>query len=226
VSNAAAFGGAYRTEHLPGAWVAYGFTGTSVTWYTVTGPGQGKADVYVDGVKKATVNNYASRTSYRVARTVSGLTAAKHQLRIVVTGVKGSTAGTGTYVSVDATRVGGTVTNNPTLANKWRTAAATGPSGGYLAQADLAGASASTTFRGTLVSFWTSTGKNRGIAKLYVDGVLKGTYDLYSATTAYNVRRTVTGLSDAVHTVKVVVTGTKRAAATGRLVCLDRWTIG
>lgn len=47
-SNAA--GGSYTVEHLAGARTAFSFIGTSVTWITVTGPAQGLANVYLDGV--------------------------------------------------------------------------------------------------------------------------------------------------------------------------------
>lgn len=225
VANSAAYGGSYRTEHTTRTSASYKFSGTSVTWYTITGRNQGKADVLVDGVRKATVNNYASTTRYKVARTVSGLGAGAHTLKIVVLGVKGSTSGTGTWVAVDAVKVGTTVTANPTLTYAWRVVPANLASGGTLTLTDATGAATSLVFRGTAISLWTSTGRNRGKAKLYVDGVLKATYDLYAAATTYNVRRTVTGLADGVHTVRLVVTGTRRAAATGTLVPVDRWSI-
>jgi bacillopeptidase F len=226
VTTSAAYGGSYRSEHLAGAAASYAFSGTSVTWYTVKGRSQGMADVYVDGVKKATVNNYASAASYKVARTVSGLAAGKHVLKVVVLGKKGSTSGTGTSVAVDAVKVGTTLSASPALTQAWRSSAATGPSGGAMAVADLAGQEVSLRFRGTSLSWSTSTGRNRGIAKVYVDGVLKMTTDLYAATTTYGVRRTVAGLTDARHTVRIVVTGTKRSAATGTYVPVDRFVIG
>lgn len=225
VGAASAYGGSYRAEHLGGAQVTYAFTGTSVIWYAVRGRDQGVAYVYVDGVRKATVNNYATATSYKVARTVSGLTNAKHTLRVYVTGLKGSASGTGTYVSVDAVKVGATLNATPSLDALWRSAPASGASGN-VAVTDVAGASSWLTFRGTSVSWWTSFGPNRGKAQVYVDGVLKGTYDNYAAASSYNVRRLFGGLTNAVHTVKIVALGTHRAGATGSLVQLDRWTIG
>jgi len=59
VKTTAAYGARTIMEHRGGASVSYKFASTSVTWYTVTGPDQGYADVYVDNVKKATINNYA-----------------------------------------------------------------------------------------------------------------------------------------------------------------------
>ena len=225
VPTAAAHGSTFRTEHLPGASASYTFTGTAITWYTVKGRTQGVADVYVDGVKKATVNNYASTTAYRIPRTFTGLTNAKHTLKIVVRGIKGSTSGTGTFVAIDAMKVGTTLTVSPLLTMGWRVAPASAASGGALATADLAGQETSLTFRGTAIGWWTSTGRNRGIAKVYVDNVLKATVDNYASATTYNVRRLISGLSDGVHTIRVVVTGTHRSGATGNVVTLDRWTV-
>ena len=64
-----------------------------------------------------------------------------------------------------------------------------------------------------------------GKAKVYVDGVLKTTVDNYGKRSGWNLRRTVTGLSDALHTVKIVVTGKRRASA-GTMVVVDRWLVG
>ena len=223
--SSSSYGGSYRTEHLAGAAATYTFTGTSVTWYTIKGKSQGVADVYVDGVKKATVNNYSSTTTYKVARAVSGLPNAKHVLKIVVRGVKGSTSGTGTFVAVDAIKVGTTFLSSPGIVQAWRTSPAASASGGSLAVADLTGQEMSLRFRGTAISWYTSTGRNRGIAKVYVDGVLKATVDTYASATAYNVKKSVTGLTDALHTIRIVVTGTRRAASAGNVVAIDRFAI-
>jgi hypothetical protein len=82
------------------------------------------------------------------------------------------------------------------------------------------------TFRRTSVSWVTTTGPAMGKAKVYVDGVLKLTVDNYAKRAAFNVRRTIKGLTDGQHTIKVQVTGTKRRAATGTTVVVDRWLVG
>ena len=58
------------------------------------------------------------------------------------------------------------------------------------------------------------------------DGVLKLTVDSYAKKAGWNVRRSLTGLTDRVHTVTVKVTGTKRRASTGTTVAVDRWLVG
>jgi hypothetical protein len=50
--------------------------------------------------------------------------------------------------------------------------------------------------------------------------------DNYAARARWGVRRTVTGLSAATHTVVIVVTGSKRKAATGTDVVIDKWLVG
>jgi bacillopeptidase F len=222
VSNANAHGGSYRDEHLAGAEASFPFTGTAVTWYTVTGPSQGLAYVYIDGVLKGSYNQYASSANYKVARTFSGLTSSAHTLRIVVRGMKGASAGTGTYVSIDAFGVGGTVTNSPSLDAEWRLISASAASGGKYTNTDLK-STATFVFRGTGVDWYTNTGPDQGKAEIRVDGVLKATVDNYASSRHYNIRRSVRSLSDAVHTLQIVVLGTKRSASSARFVAVDRY---
>ena len=58
------------------------------------------ADVYLDGVKKTTVDTYGSGFQ-QVFYKATGLTDGPHTLKIVVTGTKQSASG-GTFVSIDA----------------------------------------------------------------------------------------------------------------------------
>jgi len=195
-----------------------------VTWYTMTGPDQGTATVFVDGVRKGTVNNYTAARAWKVARTIKGLSAKRHALKIVVTGKK-SPASKGTGVAVDAVRVGKTLKATPTVKATWRRASSASASGRAYSVASTAGASASFTFRGTGISWSTETAPTMGKAAVYVDGVRKATVDNYSAKAKWNVLRTVTGLSNATHTVKVVALGTKRKASRGTDVVVDRWLV-
>jgi len=221
-SNANAYDGSYRTEHLAGAQATYPFTGTAITWYTVTGASQGLAYVYIDGTNKGSYNQYASSAHYKVARTFSGLSSGNHTIRILVRGLKGSTAGTGTSVAVDAFSVGGVVDGSPTLDCGWRVVSTSSASGGKYATTDLQ-EKAIFTFRGTGVDWYTKVGPNQGKAEMWVDGVLKATVDNYASSTKYGVRRSVGGLADAIHTFEVIVLGTKQSASSGRYIVIDRW---
>lgn len=209
VSAKSASGGSYAVAHLPGETANFSFTGPSVTWQTATGPTQGKAKVYVDGALKTTVNNYASSMQYGIARTVSGLTDGSHTLKVVTSGVKGSRAGTDTQVIVDAFIVGGVKTEQTDATYTWRQIAASSATGGTYATEDTAGATYSMTFRGTAITWRTLTGPTMGKASIYIDGVLKTTYNNYAANSRYK-DLTIANLSDDIHTIKIVVLGQHR----------------
>ena len=80
--------------------VTFTFRGTAVRWYTVLGPAQGKANVYLDGTLKGTFDNYATSTTYNAARTFTGLSDAVHTISIRPLGTK-QAASSGTLISVD-----------------------------------------------------------------------------------------------------------------------------
>jgi hypothetical protein len=221
----AAYGGSLVHENTAGASATYSFTGTNVTWWTTSGPNQGKASVFIDGVRKAVVNNYATAAHFKVARKFGKLANKRHTLRIVVRGVKGAKAGTGTFVAVDAFSVGKNRVNTPALRMTWRTLAAKQLSGGHAFAAKTKGDALTFTFRGTGISWLTERSRNQGKVAVFVDGVRKATVDNYAAVTKFGVKRTVTGLSDKLHTLKLVVLGTHHTGGTGTWVTVDRFLV-
>ncbi|MGZ6793927.1 MAG: Ig-like domain-containing protein, partial [Mycobacteriales bacterium] len=224
-TSSAAYGGRYSTSDVGGSTATYAFHGTGITWFTATGPAMGTARVYVDGAYKGTVNNYASASHWRVARTIGRLTNATHTLRVVPTGARGSVYGKGTSIVVDAVKVGTSLTTNPAVRTSWAVGASSRASGGHFAVADDAGATFSMVFRGSRLTWMTAVGRNMGVAKVYVDGVLKGTYDNYSQTAAFNLKRSWS-LTDKLHTVRVVVQGRHRPGAIGSRVVVDALLVG
>lgn len=226
VKASPAFGHRYATEHLAGAQATWAFRGRAITWWTVTGPTQGKARVFVDGKRKATVNNYASATHYRVARTFKKLGAGRHVLTIRVLGVKGRTIGKGTAVAIDGFTVGKKRTASPRLTTSWHRVAGSAFYGRHAVVADLAGEAISLTFRGTSIAWTTVRNKTQGKAAVFVDGVRKATVDNYSKLSLTKVRRLVRGLSDSVHTVRIVVLGKHHKGGKGNRVTVDRFVIG
>jgi hypothetical protein len=98
--NAAASGGDVAVSDLARTTSTFVFYGTGVDWHTVRGPHQGRAQIYVDGALLKTVDNYANAPATAV-RSISGLTQAEHELRIVVLG-EARPAAQGTQISIDA----------------------------------------------------------------------------------------------------------------------------
>ncbi|MDQ1604879.1 MAG: large repetitive protein, partial [Actinomycetota bacterium] len=155
VQSTSAYGKSYAVERLHGASVSWSFRGTNLTWLTVTGKAYGRAKLYVDGVRKMSVSNYASTTHFKVARTVRGLSSGAHTVRILALGRKGSTHGTDTRVAVDAFRVGATLWTTPTLTGAFGGVKASGAWNGRYVHTDRRGASVKLIFRGTSVRWVT-----------------------------------------------------------------------
>ncbi|MHB0976421.1 MAG: hypothetical protein ACYC1U_04405 [Candidatus Aquicultorales bacterium] len=88
------------------------------------------------------------------------------------------------------------------------------------------GDTASLTFEGTGVTFFTAKQSDCGIAKVYVDGVLKDTVDLYSADPQVRQRAfTTSGLSPGTHTITVEVQGEHHSPASGSDVMIDAFEV-
>jgi hypothetical protein len=225
VASTKALGGSYVVEHRAGATAAWTFTGTAVTWITATGPRSGRAQVWVDGVKKRAVNNYAAGAHWKVARSISGLSANAHTVKIVVLGRKGAKGATDTQVVVDGFKVGTTTTASPSLRLTWPRGTSTKASGGAFVRDDLAGASATFRFRGTGVTWVSATGPTFGKAAVFIDGKRVRRVDSWSATAKFKVARSFTGLTDTVHTIRVKVLGTHRTASSGNQVVVDGWRV-
>ena len=225
VSNDKARGGSYLVERRPGAVAKWTFTGGSLTWVTVTGPAHGKAEVYVDGSLRGTFNNYSERTRFGVERTIKGLGAGQHTVEVRPLGKKGARAGTGTLVAVDAFVTGAGSVATPDVSQHWQRLAGAAASNGYYSVAELAGQSAQISFRGTSVTLHTAVGPRYGEVQILVDGEVRETVDLYAPTLTFGEQVTVSGLTDARHTLEVRVLGTKRAASTGTAVVVDRISV-
>jgi GH25 family lysozyme M1 (1,4-beta-N-acetylmuramidase) len=91
----------------------------------------------------------------------------------------------------------------------WTTGSSTRASGGSLRYATSAGASATYRFVGIGIAWVSYRGPNRGSARVYVDGVYRGTVSLYASS--YLARQVVFAMNwsaNASHTLQIVVVGT------------------
>jgi len=224
VRSRSAYGRSYAVEHLAGASVSFTFEGRAVTWYTVTGPSQGEATVSIDGRPRGTFDQYADTFHYRVGRSFKLLKGGTHTITVTVLGRKGSANATDRQVAVDAFELRKKVYATPRLAAAWRTVRAAATSGRSFAESDLAGASVSFTFRGTGIDWYTVRGPDQGRARVFVDGTLFRTVDNFAKEPTFAVR-SIGGLADRVHTIRIVVLGESRPAATRSLVSIDRFAV-
>jgi hypothetical protein len=91
----------------------------------------------------------------------------------------------------------------------WRTGWSSAYSGGSVRYATAAGAKAKLTTKARSIAFVTTRGPKRGAARIYLDGVLAATVDLYAPTTTTRfVAFSKTWSSVGYHTIKIVVVGT------------------
>jgi hypothetical protein len=107
ISTTSAYGSAYdvidfrAASGKTGPSLTFQFKGTGITWYGTRARTYGKAAVYIDGVKKATIDLYKSSTAYKSKLWTSAtLSNNVHTIKIVALGSK-QTASRGYDVSFD-----------------------------------------------------------------------------------------------------------------------------
>ena len=105
----------------------------------------------------------------------------------------------------------------------WRGAADAAASGGGYRGASAAGQELRyrTAAPATAVSLVTYRGPDQGVVRVRVDGNDRGTFDLYAPSPQYQHTLGFGGLSNALHTVTVVSTGTKNPQSAGTEVRVD-----
>jgi hypothetical protein len=90
-----------------------------------------------------------------------------------------------------------------------------------LTYSNIPGASASLTFRGNEVTYVHTRAPNRGIAEVFVDGLLKDRADLYSPNTMWRRQTRYKNLGTGVHVIQIRVTGERNSHATDCFIDLD-----
>jgi N-acetylneuraminic acid mutarotase len=221
--------GAYRASRTAHDTARFTFSGTSVTWFSFSGPNRGMASVTIDGVSKGTFDLY---TSYPSGFTpfFEGLANTSHAIVIKVLGTK-NPASTDTWVPVDTFQTyqpGFTITQESSPAVKlgsWAGQVEDNASGGAYRISTTKGSHVTFPFTGTSVDWVTATGPKYGQAQVTIDGVSQGTVDLYSPTVQWQVHESYSGLSSGPHTIVVKVLGTKNPNSKGTGVVLDAFVV-
>ncbi|RJX22064.1 MAG: hypothetical protein C4570_01785 [Ammonifex sp.] len=225
VSDTNATDGRYRISDMQNAKATFGFTGDNIVWVTAKGPSYGKAEVFIDGVSKGVFDLYNATQVWQHLISFTGLASGSHTIAIVALRQKNASS-TGYGVVVDAFRVMKDNTDPAvSYSGTWNTASSPAWYNGSMKYSGQAGATATFTFNGQGVAWFTGKGPVRGIATLYLDGVYKGYVDLYAPTYSVGVGKTFLGLANATHTLKIVVTGQKNPAATGNTIPVDAFAV-
>jgi len=225
-----------RTDASGGA-VDIAFNGTGIAWVGTKAPQYGQARVSLDGGAPVIVDSYGSSVAYQQRLWATwGLTPGPHTLRIEWTGMK-NPASSGTMVRVDAFDVAGVLedvapSHEPGTRfeqtdgrigfnGTWGSTASTLLSGGSDARIDASG-SVDATFTGTGIVMVATRAPFYGEALVSIDGDAPVRVDLYGQAVKYQDEVFVAqGLVEGTHTIKVLWSGTKNAAATGTMIRLD-----
>jgi hypothetical protein len=225
--DAAANGGAYRVSHTKddtSTWKSP--VATSLSWIARIGPNRGRANVTIDGVNKGNVDLYSAAPA-SLTKTYAGLARTAHTIVIKVLGTKNASS-SGTDVALDAFVVGSTATQESApaiLYDTWKNTNSVNAEGGNYRLGSLATARASVRFTGTAIDWITAKGKTSGKASVSIDGVSKGTVDLYAPVQTWRSAISYAGLAPGAHTIVIQVLGQKRAAATGTRVVIDGFVV-
>jgi hypothetical protein len=211
-----ASGGAYIVSNLSGSRAELTFTATAgqtASVYGIRMPDGGNADVYLDGVKKGTLSFYAA-TAARVRVYLSGsLTAGAHTISIRPLGTKPA-ASTNTWVAVDNVAIGTTVKQESALKQSFRPVSSASAFGGSYETMTQAPAADPTPARfqlalvGTGVKVYATKTPASGRARVYVDGALKSTINLNSASTVYKALVYSTTFAPGLHGIRIEAVGT------------------
>jgi hypothetical protein len=97
--------------------------------------------------------------------------------------------------------------------------------GGYAKVASGTGATATVTFVGTGIS-WIGFRGQSGVAEVYLDGVLRGTIDTYSASDVYKAFLfQLSGLARSTHRLTVKVLGRRNSSSTASWIWVDAFDV-
>jgi GH25 family lysozyme M1 (1,4-beta-N-acetylmuramidase) len=222
-SDARASGDSYLFERRAGASASFAVRGSTVTLWTVAGPAFGDTRIEIDGAFRTRLGG--TRRSFAIVpRTLTGLGRGIHTLTaITLPGTTGDPTGTGIDSIADAD---GTRASPATTSAGWGSVTAAPADGGAYVVSGIEGARSTIRFDGTSISLRTITGPAFGKAQLWIDGVLKKHLDLSAASTTYGVLRSVGGLVDRVHTVRLVVMGVHGKLGSGANIAIDGWLVG
>jgi hypothetical protein len=187
----------------------------------------GVTDVHFDATGLAATSSFTVISDTRIDCTAPGHAAGT--VRVRVTAPTGDSANTAAddYTYVTPTRVEqhhARLAYAGTWYTNWSAPAATG---GAFRYGDSTGVSVTLKFTGTYAAWLTKKSPVYGVAGVYLDGVDKGTVDLYDAGEVWQqvVWRTPHDLASGTHSLTIAWTGTTHPAAGAANVGLDAFDI-
>ena len=229
-------GGSARLAVNAGARATFTFTGTGVSWIGYRDRWSGIARVFVDGALAATVDTYVAVDQAQAALfTRSGLSPGTHTIAIEATGQRSPSSGAA-WIWIDAfdvpsatsgwTRIEQTAAASVAFQGAWTSHSQATHSGGTAAWSVAQLGTSTLTFSGRRARWIGHRDAASGIAIVYLDGRHVANIDGYSASPLPQSLLYTTPLMPAgTHTLRIVVTGKKRPAATRGHVWVDAFEV-
>ena len=112
------------------------------------------------------------------------------------------------------------------LYDNWFDFGSPNASGGFFRSSNHTNDTVTYKFNATSIKWITRKGPEMGKALVTIDGVNKGTFDLYKSSALWNQQFLFSGLASAAHNIVIKVTGTKNASASDFLAALDGFQVG
>ncbi len=224
-----AYAGTVSYSNQTGAKATLVFTGRYITRvYTMT-TNRGNAKIYIDGVLRNTMSDYATSTRWQVAKTWDTGLYGQHTIEIVNDG--------GGYIDSDAFIVDIVAGGNSLYDNTHWQLGYIGtwdsPSSGWSAAYDNtlrwtngSENAVSFTFSGDSVTYLYTKTTNRGKASVTIDGIDKGLLDLYASSPQFQQGTVYNNLGGGTHTIHVAATGQKNGSSGGYYIDVDAFKVG
>lgn len=198
----AAWQGSYARSSTSGASVTITFDGTRLDWIAMKGTSTAIGDVYLDGVKKATINLASAAAVYQQKVWSTGdLEDKQHVVKIV----RSAASASGKYLTIDAVDVVGTLVDTVsryeqgdsrilyTSPTRWVTTSVPGASGGSDIRTNVSWISMTVVFTGRRLDWIATKGPEMGGAVISLDGGEPQLVNLYSDVAVYQQKVWSTG---------------------------------
>lgn len=218
--------GTLAWSNSPGSKTWGEFSGSTLTWEFTKHNLRGPAEVYIDGTWQATINLYSADTVWRAKRTWD-VSPGAHVIEVRHVGTASQ------YIDVDSFQADKTLYGVGTYDNTaggieyigyWTHNSICCPSAynGTLSWSNSQFDNANFTFRGKGITYYYTKAYNRGTVDIYIDGLFMEEMDLYSPTIQWQQSKRW-ALLQGPHTINVVVTHRKNAAAADYYVDVDKF---
>lgn len=218
-------------SNIAGSSMEYEFTGSGIEWIGSMNNDHGKADVYMDGLWKKTVDTYSPTwKKQQVLFAIGGLSYGTHTLRIEVRSDKNASS-SDYFSDVDSfVRIPYTSRDDSATEIIYTGSWVSNTSAGYMNESvhytNAPGDKAEFTFQGTGVQWIGGTNVDHGITDVYIDGTLVRTVDTYSsAWSRQQILFEIKGLTPGSHTLELRLRSDKHASSTDYYMDVDAFVV-